>query len=82
MLSDGVHNSSFTSSDPPSPVPVQDPVYVNRSVLLPAYRPSPNYESVMRIRMIQASVMQVTVFILFIVDMRKCMTIVSVCSLA
>jgi hypothetical protein len=41
--------------------PVLDPVYANRSALLPAYRPSPDYEMVMRAKMMQQAQMQVCV---------------------
>lgn len=35
-----------------TPTPESDPVYVNRAALLPAYRPSPGYETVMQQRML------------------------------
>ncbi|CAL1539436.1 unnamed protein product, partial [Lymnaea stagnalis] len=36
-----------------TPTPEGDPVYVNRAALLPAYRPSPDYDAVMQQRMMQ-----------------------------
>lgn len=36
-----------------TPTPEGDPVYVNRAALLPAYRPSPDYDAVMQQRMLQ-----------------------------
>lgn len=41
------------------PTPPTDPVYANRAALLPAYRPSPDYETVMRTRMVQQVHIQV-----------------------
>lgn len=50
-----INGSVYTVSTPSqatstTSVPQADPVYVNRAALLPAYRPSPDYETVMRQR--------------------------------
>ncbi|KAK7464531.1 hypothetical protein BaRGS_00037923, partial [Batillaria attramentaria] len=45
-------------SGAPTPAPQVDPVYANRAALLPAYRPSPDYETVMRQRIAQAQIQE------------------------
>lgn len=50
--------STNQGSTTPTPPPTSDPVYANRSALLPAYRPSPDYETVMRAKMMQQAQIQ------------------------
>ncbi|XP_070181428.1 tyrosine-protein phosphatase non-receptor type 21-like isoform X2 [Littorina saxatilis] len=54
MMVDGnVYNVSTTPQGSTTPTPQMDPVYANRAAMLPAYRPSPDYDIVMQTRRIQ-----------------------------
>ncbi|XP_059161044.1 tyrosine-protein phosphatase non-receptor type 21-like isoform X2 [Physella acuta] len=52
-LNNSIYQQEIMRHESLTPTPEGDPVYVNRAALLPAYRPSPDYDAVMQQRMIQ-----------------------------
>ncbi|KAH9507233.1 Tyrosine-protein phosphatase non-receptor type 21 [Bulinus truncatus] len=53
VISNGFYQQQVMRHESLTPTPEGDPVYVNRAALLPAYRPSPDYDAVMHQRLLQ-----------------------------
>ncbi|XP_055880391.1 tyrosine-protein phosphatase non-receptor type 21-like isoform X2 [Biomphalaria glabrata] len=53
VISNGFYQQQVMRHESLTPTPEGDPVYVNRAALLPAYRPSPDYDALMQQRLLQ-----------------------------